>query len=81
MAYRKIFIAVDCNSDAEAMAVQAFAKEVSQMSQLKAADVLKVAPLVRKNSSLLMRTVKAISTDGAKGLAKMVPYFLANVKR
>lgn len=81
MAYRKIYIAIDCNSDAEVSAVQTFAEEASRMFQLKASDVLKVAPLVRKNSALLMKTIKTISADGAKGIAKIIPYFLANVKK
>lgn len=81
MAYRKIYIAIDCNSDAETVAVQAFAEEFSQMFQLKATDVLKVAPIVRKNGALLMRTIRTISAEGTKGIAKMIPYFFANVKK
>lgn len=81
MAYRKIYIAIDCSSDAEALATQAFAKEVSQTFQLKASDVLKIAPLVRKNSGLIVKTVKTMSTEGVKGIAKIIPYFLANIKK
>lgn len=81
MAYRKIYIAIDCNNDAEAQAAQEFAKEISQMFQMKAADILKVAPLVRKNGSLILKTIQTISTEGTKGVVKMVPYFIANVKK
>ena len=81
MAYRKIFIAIDCENDADALAVQAFAKEVSQMFQLKAADVLRMAPLVKKNGALILKTVKTISAEGTKGIVKIVPYFMANVKK
>lgn len=81
MAYRKVYIAIDCNNDAEALAAQAFAKEFSQMFQLRATDVLKIAPIVRKNGGLLMKTIRTISEEGSKGIAKMIPYFLANVKK
>ena len=81
MAFRKIYIAINCESDAEALAVQAFAKEVSQMFQLRAIDVLKVAPLVRKNGSLILNTIKTISAEGMKGVAKIVPYFIGHIKK
>ena len=81
MAYRKIYIAVDCENDAEALAVQAFAKEVSQMFQLKASDILHMSPLVKKNGALILKTIKTISMEGTKGIVKIVPYFMANVKK
>ncbi|MBR3591033.1 MAG: hypothetical protein IKK89_04765 [Alistipes sp.] len=81
MAYKKIYIAIDCQSDAEVVAVQDFGKELSQLLQLKASDVLKIAPMVRKNSALLIKTAKVISSEGAVGVAKMIPYFIANVKK
>jgi hypothetical protein len=81
MAYRKVYIAVDCDSDAEALAVQAFAKEASQMFRLKARDVLSLAPTIKKNGSLIVHAVKTISAEGMKGVAKIVPYFIGNIKK
>jgi hypothetical protein len=81
MAYRKIYIAIDCASEAEAVAVQEFGKEVSALFQMKAADVLRIAPAVKKNSGLLRFAAKTIATEGTRGLAKVIPYFMANVKK
>lgn len=81
MAYRKVYIAIDCDSDAEALAVQAFAKEVSQMFRLNAKDVLRLAPTVKKNGALIVYAVKTISAEGMKGVAKIVPYFIGNIKK
>ncbi len=81
MAYKKVYLAIDCQNEEELAAVQLFGKELSGLLQLKASDLLRIAPMVRKNSALLMKTAKVISTEGAVGVAKMIPYFLANVKK
>ncbi|MBQ4127854.1 MAG: hypothetical protein IJD72_07795 [Alistipes sp.] len=81
MAYRKIFIAVDCKNEAEVEAVQQFAKELSQAMQLKSADVLRLAPAIRKNRDLLTHTIRSIASDGMKGVMKSVPYFISNFKK
>lgn len=81
MAYRKIFFAIDCNNEAEVEALQQFAKELSQTLRLKSADVLKLAPAIRKNRDLLAHTIRTISADGVKGVMKIVPYFVSNFKK
>lgn len=81
MAYRKIFIAVDCQSDAEVENVQQFAKELSQMLQLKGADVLRLAPALRKNRDLMSHTIRTIAADGLKGVMRIAPYFVSNFKK
>lgn len=81
MAYRKVFIAVDCTNEAEFEAIQQFGKELSSIMKLRASDVLRIAPMVRKNSGLIMTVIRTISAEGAKGVAKMIPYFMANVKK
>lgn len=81
MAYRKIYLAIDCQTDEEVAQVQAFAKEISSLYQMRGRDILKLAPAVRKNGGLIARTIKTISTEGAKGVAKMIPYFITNVKK
>lgn len=81
MAYRRIFIAVDCRNEAEVEAVQQFAKELSQAMQLKSTDVLRLAPAIRKNRDLLTHTIRTIATDGLKGIMKVAPYFISNFKK
>lgn len=81
MAFRKIFIAVDCKNEAEVEAVQQFAKELSQVLQLKSSDILRLAPAIRKNRDLLVHTVRTIASDGIKGVMKIAPYFVSNFKR
>ena len=81
MAFRKIFIAVDCKNEAEVEAVQQFAKELSQALQLKSSDILRLAPAIRKNRDLLVHTIRTIATDGIKGVMKIAPYFVSNFKR
>lgn len=81
MAYRKIFIAVDCQNDAEVENVQQFAKELSQMLQLKGVDVLRLAPAIRKNRDLLAHTIRTIAADGLKGVMRIAPYFVSNFKK
>lgn len=81
MAYRKIYIAVNCDSEQEVEDVQAFAKEVSALFQVKASDILKIAPVVRKNSGLILKTIRTITADGAVGVAKMIPIFMSNFKK
>lgn len=81
MAYRKIYIAVDCQTDAEVAAVQNFAQEASQMLRLKSSDILRLAPAIRKNRDLIAFTIRSIATDGIKGVMKAVPYFVSNFQK
>lgn len=81
MAYRKIFIAIDCANEEEAQAVQTVAKEASQILRLQARDILKIAPAAKKNSALIAKTIKTISSEGMKGVAKIIPFFIANFKK
>ena len=81
MAYRKIFIAVDCQNDAEVENIQQFSKELSQMLQLKGVDVLRLAPAIRKNRDLLAHTIRTIAADGLKGVMRIAPYFVSNFKK
>ena len=81
MAYRKIYLAVDCQNEADTEIVQQFAKELSQALRLKSADVLKLAPALRKNRDLIAHTIRTISADGVKGVMKVIPYFVSNFKK
>lgn len=81
MTYRKIYIAVDCANEQEVMTTQAAAKRMSEIFQLKASDVLTLYPLVEKNGNLIVTTIRTISREGMRGLARMVPYLLKNIKK
>ena len=76
MAYRKVYIAVDCDNDKEQLAVQNIAKEISGTFSIKAKDVIGFYPFVVNNRALLYSAVKMVATEGKKGVMKLVPMLL-----
>lgn len=76
MAYRKIMIAVDCNSDEEQVAMQNIAKEISGTFRMSAKDIIGFYPLVKKNQALLYSAIKVIAKEGKKGLVKIIPMLM-----
>lgn len=76
MAYRKIVIAVDCDTDQEQMMVQNIAKEISGTFNIKAKDLISFYPFVVKNKALLYSAVKTVAAEGKKGVMKLVPMLL-----
>ena len=76
MAYRKVFIAVDCDSEQELQMVQNIAKEISGTFSIKARDVINFYPFVVKNRALLYSAVKTVAAEGKKGVMKLVPMLL-----
>ena len=81
MAYRKIIIAVDCASDAEAVNVQAAAKRMSEMFRLRGSDVLAMYPLVEKNGGIISNVIRSVAQDGLRGLASAIPYLIKNIRK
>lgn len=81
MAYRKVYIAVDCASEAEFEQVQAAAKVMSNMFRLRGADLLSLYPIIAKNGEIIGSTVRTISQEGMRGVTRMVPYLIKNIKR
>lgn len=81
MAYRKIIIAVDCASDAEAANVQAAAKRMSEMFRLRGSDVLAMYPLVEKNGDIISNVIRSVAQDGLRGLASAIPYLIKNIRK
>ena len=73
MAFRKIYLAVDCNSDQEVEAVQQIAKEVSETFRMSAKDLISFYPFLRQNKALLYSAVKTVSKEGKKGVMKLIP--------
>lgn len=76
MSYRKVFIAVDCDSEQELQMVQNIAKEISGTFSIKAKDVISFYPFVVQNRALLYSAVKTVASEGKKGVMKLVPMLL-----
>mgnify|MGYP003483640341 FL=1 len=76
MSYRKVFIAVDCDSEQELQMVQNIAKEISGTFSIKAKDVTHFYPFVVQNRALLYSAVKTVANEGKKGVMKLVPMLL-----
>ena len=49
MAYRKIYIAIDCKDNEEAARMQKAAEDLSASFGMSATDILKVYPYIKKN--------------------------------
>lgn len=79
--YRKVYIAVDCESDAEFEQVQNVAKVMSNIFRFRGSDMLAMYPIVTKNGEVISATVRTIAQEGMRGVAKMLPYLLKNIKR
>jgi hypothetical protein len=79
MAYKKIIIAVDCETEQEQQQVQIIAKELSETLQLKAKDLISFYPTLQKHKGLLYNAMKTISQEGKMGLVKLVPMLLRSL--
>lgn len=79
MAYKKIIIAVDCETEQEQQQVQIFAKELSETLQLKAKDLISFYPTLQKHKGLLYNAMKTISQEGKMGIVKLVPMLLRSL--
>ena len=76
MAYKKVIIAVDCDTEQERQMVQAIAKELSQTFTLKAKELINFYPVLQKHKSLLYTAIKTVSQEGKKGILKLVPLLM-----
>lgn len=81
MSYRKIVIAVDCSNEAEVLRVQAAAKRMSEIFRFRADDILQLAPIVEKNGTLIANAIRTITQEGMRGVVRMVPYLIKNLKK
>lgn len=79
MAYKKVFIAVDCENEQEVQRVQAMAKELSETLMLKARDLIGFYPILQKNKALIYSVVNTIAKEGKKGLFRLVPMLLKSL--
>ncbi len=80
MGYRKIYLAIDCRSDEEAQKVQKVAEDLSMMFSLSAKDIIGFYPAIKENAGLIKTSIKALSREGMKGLAKVIPAVISKFK-
>lgn len=76
MAYRKVIIAVDCETEQEQQLVQAIAQEISETFRPTAKDLIGFYPVIRKHKNLLYSAIKLVSKEGKKGVMKLVPMLI-----
>lgn len=81
MAYRKIYIALDCQNDEEAKKMQQVAEEISAAFAMSAKDVLEVYPYVKKNAKLIRNSIRTLSQKGLKGIGSIAAEMVANFKK
>ena len=79
MTYKKISIAVDCETEQEQQRVQEIAKELSEMLRLKAKELIEFHPVLQKNRNLIFTAMQIISKEGKKGLFKLIPLLMRGV--
>ena len=73
MGFRRLNIAVDCENPKEMEQAQIILDELSTILRLNAKDLIKSAPMIRKNQSVIFEIFKTISTGGAKSIASIIP--------
>lgn len=81
MAYRKIYIAVDCKDADEAKRMQMAAEDLSASFAMPATEILKVYPYVKKNVRLIKNTMNTLMQKGIKGIGSIAADMIANFKR
>ena len=76
MAYKKVIIAVDCETDQEQQLVQAIAKELSETFRLRARELINFYPVLQKHKALLYTAMQTVGREGKKGILKLVPLLM-----
>lgn len=66
-------IAVDCDSEAQAIAVQNVFKEFCSNFHINGVDILALYPTIKKNRALIKQMITTISKDGKMGAIKLLP--------
>ena len=74
--YRKIVLAVDCDSEQEQQMVQKIAEEISSTFKMKAREIIDFYPFVQKNQGVLYAAVKTMGREGKRGLPKLIPLLM-----
>lgn len=70
---RKIIMAIYCDNDEQAVALQNIAKEFCSEFGIHAVDIMGIYPMIRKNKKLLKDAARTISKEGKAGAIRLVP--------
>lgn len=70
---RKVIMAVYCDNDEQATAVQNIAKEFCSEFSIHAVDIMGMYPLIRKNKGLLKEATRTITKEGKAGAIRLIP--------
>jgi len=73
MGFKRLSIAVNCNSEQEQREAQSILDELSNILRLEASDLINNAPMVRKNQNLIRQIFTTISKGGMKSIASIIP--------
>lgn len=65
---RKIYLAVDCDDDAQRDAVQSAFNELSEMRMFRGADVVQMHPMLRAHSADFTQLFNMVTHGGIKSL-------------
>lgn len=76
MAFRKIVLAVDCETDQEQQLVQNMAQEMSETFRISAKDLIGFYPILRQHKNLLYTAIKTVAKEGKKGIFRLVPLLM-----
>ena len=66
-------MAVYCDSDEQAIAVQNIAKELCSTFTINAVDIMCVYPMLKKNRAILKDAIKTIQKEGRAGAIRLIP--------
>lgn len=66
-------MAVYCDNDEQATAVQNIAKEFCSEFSIHAVDIMGMYPLIRKNKGLLKEAARTITKEGKAGAIRLIP--------
>lgn len=77
--FRKIHIAVDCDTEEEYRAVQKIAQEISSVMRITAKEFIAVYPEVKKRYGIISSAKQAIKEKGKKGLIAVVGQIISNI--
>lgn len=70
---RRVIMAVYCDNDEQATAVQNIAKEFCSEFSIHAVDIMGMYPLIRKNRGLLKEAARTITKEGKAGAIRLIP--------
>lgn len=81
MAYRKIYVAIDCKDADEARQMQKAAENLSSTFGMSASDILEIYPYMMKNAGLIKTSIRTLSRDGFKGIGSIVANLMKNFRK